>query len=64
MIQFYIYFIYSVIYIYIYRFPIGFPSGSLVKNPPGNAGDMGSIPGSGRSPGGRNGSPLSVFLWE
>ena len=60
MIQFYIYFIYSVIYIYIYiyRLPIGFPSGSVVKNPPGNAGDMGSIPGSGRSPGGRNGSPL------
>ena len=41
--------------VYIY---IGFPSGSVVKNLPGNAGDMGSIPGSGRYPGGRNGSPL------
>ena len=25
----------------------GFPGGSAVKNPPANAGDMGSIPGSG-----------------
>ena len=33
-------------------FPLGFPSGSVVKNPPTNAGgtrDAGSIPGSGRS---------------
>ena len=30
---------------------IGFPGGSLVKNPPTNAVDTGSIPGSGRSPG-------------
>ena len=32
----------------------GFPGGSVVKNPPantGDAGDAGSIPGSGRSPG-------------
>ena len=28
----------------------GLPGGSLVKNPPANAGDTGSIPGSGRSP--------------
>ena len=28
-----------------------FPYGSAVKNPPANAGDTGSIPGSGRSPG-------------
>ena len=27
----------------------GFPGGSVVKNPPANAGDMGSIPGLGRS---------------
>ena len=27
----------------------GFPGGSLVKNPPANAGDTGSIPGPGRS---------------
>ena len=35
----------------------------VVKNPPANAGDAGSIPGSGRSPGGGNGNPL-VFLPE
>ena len=29
----------------------GFPSGLAVKNPPTNAGEMRSIPGSGRSPG-------------
>ena len=30
----------------------------MAKNPPANAGDVGSIPGSGRSPGGGNGNPL------
>ena len=29
----------------------GFPGGSVVKNLPVNAGDMGSIPGLGRFPG-------------
>ena len=28
-----------------------FPDGLVVKNPPANAGHMGSIPGLGRSPG-------------
>ena len=38
---------------------MGFPPGSLVKNPPANAGDVGSIPGRlGRSPEGGNGNPL------
>ena len=37
---------------------MGFPDGSVVKNPPANAGDMGSIPGSGRSPGEGNGNQL------
>ena len=37
----------------------GFPGGSVVKNSPTNAaGDMSSVSGSGRSPEGRNGSPL------
>ena len=39
----------------------GFPGGSVVKNPPANAGDTGDtglIPGSGKSPGGGNGNPL------
>ena len=34
------------------------PSGSAVKNPPANAGELGSIPASGRSPGEGNGNPL------
>ena len=37
---------------------MGFPGGSAVKNPPANAGDVGSIPESGRSPGEGNGNPL------
>ena len=37
---------------------IGFPGGSVVKNPPANAGDSGSSLGSERSPGERNGNPL------
>ena len=37
---------------------MGFPGGSVLKNPPANAGDMGSIFGSGRSPGEGNGNPL------
>ena len=34
------------------------PGGSVVKNPPANAGDLGSILMLGRSPGERNGNPL------
>ena len=41
---------------------MGCPGGSVVKNPPANAGDIGSIPGSGRSPGEGNGNPLQYFL--
>ena len=37
---------------------VGFPGGSVVKNPPVNAGDVRSTPGSGRSPGDGNGNPL------
>ena len=36
----------------------GFPGGSVVKNLPANAEDMGWIPGSGRSPGEGNGYPF------
>ena len=38
--------------------PVG---GSVVKNPPANAGDVGSIPGLGRSPEGEHGNPLQYF---
>ena len=34
----------------------------MVKNPPANTGDMGLIPGSGRSPEGGNGNSTPVFL--
>ena len=37
---------------------MGFPGGSAVKNPPANAGDWGSIPELGSSPGEGNGNPL------
>ena len=46
----------------LYRW--GFPGGSVVKNPPVNAGDMGLIPGLGRSHGEGNGNPLSILTWE
>ena len=39
----------------------GLPGGAVVKNPPAHAGDardIGSIPRSGRSPGGGHGKPL------
>ena len=36
----------------------GFPGGSEVKVSSCNVGDLGSIPGSGRSPGEENGNPL------
>ena len=44
-------------YIFIFvrvSFKGGFPGGSVVKNLSANAGDLGSIPGSGRSLGERN----------
>ena len=34
------------------------PGGPVVKNPPANAGDAGSIPGLGKSPGEGNGNPF------
>ena len=43
---------------------MGFPGDSVVKNPPAYAGDMGSLPGSGRSPGEGNGSPFQYFCLE
>ena len=43
---------------------LGFPSDSEVKAPTCNAGDLGSIPGSGRSPGEGNGNPLQYSCLE
>ena len=38
-----------ILFFYQINKRMGFPDGSVVKNPPANAGDTGSIPGSGRS---------------
>ena len=42
----------------VLRLHIGFPGGSVIKESPCNAGDLGSVPGSGRHPRGGNGNPL------
>ena len=51
----------------------GFPGVSVVKNSPANAGDIDSIPGSGRSPGEGNdnslqysclGNPMDRGAWQ
>ena len=42
----------------------GLPRGLSDKEPPANAGDAGSIPESGRSPGGGHGNPLQYFRLE
>ena len=43
---------------------MGFPGGSQSKESACNAGDLGSIPGWGRSPEGRHGNPLQYFCLE
>ena len=60
VIQLYITHIYVHTYTYVCTY-MYFPGDSMVKNPPANArnaGDVGLIPGLGRSPGGGNGNPL------
>ena len=42
----------------------GFPGGSVIKNPPANAGDMGLTPGPGIPPGEGNGNPLQYSCLE
>ena len=51
----------------IYKTPLntGLPRWPVVKNPPaGDAGDMGLIPGSGRSPEGEMATHSSILAWE
>ena len=43
---------------------LGFPGGSDGKEFTCNVGDLGSIPGLGRSPGGGNGNPLQYSCLE
>ena len=47
-----------------YNVIMGFPGGSVVKNPPANAGEEDSIPGSGRPPGEGNSNPLQDSCLE
>ena len=73
MAQLYIY-IHIYIYVYIYKSVcvslnhfMAFPMALVVKNLPANAGDAGdpgSIPGSGRSPGGGHDNPLQYSCLE
>ena len=43
---------------------MGFPGGSDGKASAYNAGDLGLIPGSGRSPGEGNGTRSSILAWK
>ena len=43
---------------------MGFPGGSDSKESTCNAGDLGSVPGLGRSPGGAHGNPLQYSCLE
>ena len=45
-------------------YPWGFPCSSVGKESAYNAGDLGSIPESGRSPGEGNGNPLQYTCWR
>ena len=47
-----------IINVSYYPGAMGFPGGSVVKNPPANAEDMDSISGWGRSSGGGDSNPL------
>ena len=62
-------FISGLLFKKVFHASMGFPGGSVVKNPPvsgGDAGDSGLIPGWRRSPGGGNGHPLhsSIRAWK
>ena len=52
---------YACLYMCIY---VDFPGGSVDKESACNAGDLGSIPGSRRSPGEGNGNPLQYSCLE
>ena len=52
----------TILFVNYTSITLGFPCGLVVKNPP--AGDVGSIPGSGRSPGGGNNNPVQYSCLE
>ena len=50
---------------YAILFHVGLPGGSVVKNIPAKAEEVGSIPGSGRAPGERKmATHSSILVWE
>ena len=52
------------LFMHILAICMGFPAGSDGKESSCNVGDLGLIPGSGRSPGGENGNPLQYSCLE
>ena len=48
---------------HLHSYILGFPSSSASKESASNAGDPGSIPGLGRSPGGGHGNHSSILAW-
>ena len=53
-----------IVHLYSSMLLISFPGGSEVKASASNVGDLGSIPGLGRSPGEGNGNPLQYSCVE
>ena len=53
-----------VLFLVATYYSLCFPGDSAVKNLPANAGDTGSIPGSGRSPGKGHATHSSILAWE
>ena len=58
------YYILFLLIFYFPNLPLGSPGGIVVKNVPANAGDTGSVPGSGRSRGRGNDNPLQCSCLE
>ena len=56
--------VHEIIYLGVFFVKLGFPGGSDGKASACNAGDLGSIPGLGRSPGEGNGNPLQYSCLE
>ena len=54
--------IFANIYLSLMIASLGFPDGSVIKNPPANAGDVGLILELERSPGEGNDNPTPVFF--
>ena len=53
----------GTLYLYL-KFSWGLPSGSMVKKPPANAGDAGSVPGLGRCLEKEMATHSSILAWK